>query len=150
MVNNLVLRWPKPFFFMALAAHAACLICVHGKCRLINILYVYGLNGNVGNEWYLTGKRRLINVPFIGSYEKYIVHMIKYSVCVYKRFVQKDAKLTPNHDSHIDVITQLGMKTMFSTLPKTNSSPMNIGNPKRNQSYSNHPFSGAMLNFQGG
>ena len=75
MVNSLVFRLPKPFFFMVVAAHAACLICVHGKCRLINILYVYGLNGNVGNEWYLTGKRRLINVPFIGSYEKYTVHI---------------------------------------------------------------------------
>ena len=31
------------------------------------------------------------------------------------------------------------------TLPKTNSSPLKIGHPKRKQSYSNHPFSGAFV-----
>ena len=31
------------------------------------------------------------------------------------------------------------------TLPETNSSPLKISHPKRKGSYSNHPFSGAML-----
>ena len=31
------------------------------------------------------------------------------------------------------------------TLPKTNSLHLKIGHPKRKRSYSNHPFSGAML-----
>ena len=31
------------------------------------------------------------------------------------------------------------------TLPETNSSSLKIGHPKRKRSYSNHPFSGAML-----
>ena len=30
------------------------------------------------------------------------------------------------------------------TLPETNSSPLKIGHPKRKQSYSNHPLSGAL------
>ena len=34
------------------------------------------------------------------------------------------------------------------TSPKFNSSPLKIGLPKGNSS-SNHPFSGAMINFQG-
>ena len=33
----------------------------------------------------------------------------------------------------------------YVTLPETNSSPLNIGHPKRKGSYSNHPFSGANL-----
>ena len=32
-----------------------------------------------------------------------------------------------------------------ATLPETNSSPLKIGLPNRKGSYSNHPFSGAML-----
>ena len=32
---------------------------------------------------------------------------------------------------------------IIDTLPKTNSSHLKIGHPKRKQSYSNHPFSGA-------
>ncbi len=37
------------------------------------------------------------------------------------------------------------MYVNVGTLPKTNSSPLKIGHPKRKRSYSNHPFSGAML-----
>ncbi len=31
------------------------------------------------------------------------------------------------------------------TLPETNGSHLKVGHPKRKRSYSNHPFSGAML-----
>ena len=36
-----------------------------------------------------------------------------------------------------------GMSFQAATLPETNSSHLKIGHPKRKQSYSNHPFSGA-------
>ena len=42
---------------------------------------------------------------------------------------------------------ELHPKSLASTvtLPETNSSPLKISHPNRKGSYSNHPFSGAML-----
>ena len=47
--------------------------------------------------------------------------------------------------THVTLKTNPHLISFPLTLPKTHSSPLKIGRPKRKRSYSKHPFSGAKI-----